>query len=722
VGRRAVKIVGCGWRKIQGSERRFLITNASEREGEMNTVDSQPKLDTAPRPNDTQVAVVGGGIAGLTCALRLAQRNYKVTLYERSHVLGGNLSSQEVKGYYYDVYPHLFCDWYANFWDIVEKDLNIQQSDTFQTRMGVKVLHRYPATADPRTTDPIYQDLKNPSSLQAICEDLKSGVLSPPDMFLVGFTLLDLASQSFKHSEALERQTVNGFMYSRGYATEDCVNLHDMILMEIWSIHGSDTSADAYRDFVKHCLGFPYARPFALLLRGSLQEKLIGPWRDQLEKVGCGIELGIEITKVELADAADKKVRLTLHKVAENYTKEFDKVVMAVPAPKLADLVMAGTLGTRIVDRVPELSQLRQLRTARIPVVNLHFKERLPNIPSEHVGLVKSNGYLTFLDISQLWTGPDNMKDHTVLVLAASDANALASNEGEQWAYMMIKELADYLPVVKPGKHWGDTANSNINIDYDKSWYQADYSRQLFLNDVDSDRYQPKARYPKQLPNVFFAGDFCKNRVKMSTVEGAVVSGLKAARALQKTVEGKHSIAIAPQPEHSRAELLAMRLALLPVAYGATAWSTINFGLNTLANGHVTKGLLTPAVALSLIPFRYATHWWGTVGALGIEAFSRRERSGPTVLQLGARGLLAAGNYLINVPKKDQAGTLSQRLVSAAGGLLKAVEDELNKVQPSPQSATKMAARGDLAAFHSAVEEGGGILPGFKRFGPSLPE
>jgi hypothetical protein len=91
-------------------------------------------------------------------------------------------------------------------------------------------------------------------------------------------------------------------------------------------------------------------------------------------------------------------------------------------------------------------------------------------------------------------------------------------------------------------------------------------------------------------------------------------------------------------------------------------------------------------------------------------------------LQLGARGLLAAGNYLINVPKKDQAGTLSQRLVSAAGGLLKAVEDELNKVQPSPQSATKMAARGDLAAFHSAVEEGGGILPGFKRFGPSLPE
>src|SRR5262249_41136724 len=149
-------------------------------------------------------------------------------------------------------------------------------------------------------------------------------------------------------------------------------------------------------------------------------------------------------------------------------------------------------------------------------VVNLHFKEKLPNIPREHVGLAKSTAYLTFLDISQLWTGPKTMTDHTVLVLAASDAFALASEEDRERAYMMVHELANYLPAVKPGRHWGDTANSNI--DYAKSWYQADYSRRLFLNDVDSSRFQPKASYQK-LPNVFFAGDFCKNSVKMSTVE-----------------------------------------------------------------------------------------------------------------------------------------------------------------------------------------------------------
>jgi predicted NAD/FAD-dependent oxidoreductase len=712
---------------IQGSEGHYSITNASEREADMTTVDSQSKADEAPGPNDKRVAVVGGGIAGLTCALRLAQRKYKVTLYEKSPMLGGNLSSKQANGFYYDVYPHLFCDWYANFWQIVQEDLGLQQKDDFELRMGVKVLHR-----NPLKTDPIYLDLKNPSSLQAIWKDLKSGVLSPPDMFLVGFALLDLASQSFKHSEALERQTVNGFLYSRGYATEDCVNLHDMILMEIWSIHGSDTSADAYRDFVKHCFGFPYSRPFALLLKGSLEQKLIRPWRNKLESADCNctIKCGVEVTNAELAD---KRVRLTLRKVAtekdsaeeekdptredQDSTEEYDNVVMAVPAPELARLVMSGTIGARIVDRVPELSQLRQLRTARIPVVNLHFKEKLlPKIPSEHVGLAKSTGYLTFLDISQLWTGPKTMTDHTVVVLAASDAFALPYEQGKDWAYMMIKELEAYLPAVKPGNNWGDNANSNI--DYNKSWYQADCSRQLFLNDVDSSRYQPVASYPR-LPNVFFAGDFCKNDVKMSTVEGAVVSGLEAASALQTKIEGHSDITTAPQPAHSRAELLTMRLALLPIAYGATAWSTVNFGLQRIADGEVGRGLLTPAVALSLIPFKYATHWWGTIEALGIEALSPRKQSGASALQLAARGVLAAGNYLHQIGSElGETGKPPKTFLSVASGLLKAVEEQLRDVRPSPQSVPKIAADGSgkVAALQSAVDEGSGLLPGSKRY------
>ncbi len=191
-------------------------------------------------------------------------------------------------------------------------------------------------------------------------------------------------------------------------------------------------------------------------------------------------------------ECGDQSVQLTLKTAppqrSNAYKQRHKNVVLAVPAPALARLVMNGT-GTRIVDRLPELSELRRLRTARMLVVNLYFKEKLPDIPPEHVGLARSRGYLTFIDISQLWTSLQNNENQpTVLVLAASDFFAFSSEDSKEWAYMMIKELASYLPAVKPGNRWGD--RSNGNIDYDKSLYQEKYDRRLFLNTIDADQLQ----------------------------------------------------------------------------------------------------------------------------------------------------------------------------------------------------------------------------------------
>jgi Fe-S oxidoreductase len=40
---------------------------------------------------DKRVAIIGAGISGLACALRLTTRKYKVTVYEKSNVIGGRL-------------------------------------------------------------------------------------------------------------------------------------------------------------------------------------------------------------------------------------------------------------------------------------------------------------------------------------------------------------------------------------------------------------------------------------------------------------------------------------------------------------------------------------------------------------------------------------------------------------------------------------------------------
>ena len=55
------------------------------------------------------VAIVGGGISGLTCAYRLARAGHQVAIYEKSAELGGLAGSFERGEFIFDYGPHEFC-------------------------------------------------------------------------------------------------------------------------------------------------------------------------------------------------------------------------------------------------------------------------------------------------------------------------------------------------------------------------------------------------------------------------------------------------------------------------------------------------------------------------------------------------------------------------------------------------------------------------------------
>ena len=73
----------------------------------------------------TDVAIVGGGLAGMLSALRLAERGCQIAIYEGSDRLGGKAGSNQVDGRYEDHGFHIFPAWYQNVWKIID-ELNLR--------------------------------------------------------------------------------------------------------------------------------------------------------------------------------------------------------------------------------------------------------------------------------------------------------------------------------------------------------------------------------------------------------------------------------------------------------------------------------------------------------------------------------------------------------------------------------------------------------------------
>lgn len=636
-------------------------------------------------PPKARAAVVGGGIAGLTCALRLAQNGCRVTLYEATDRLGGNLSSGgEPGGPYQDVYPHIFPDWYANFWSLLEDDLGLKREDNFAARRAVKLLEK-PASSPSPNYEPNFMTLDYTPTLDSVMTTMKSGVLPYTDYFLFGFLNLDLAAQppDTSDTDMLCQLDVNGFFYSRNYSTDAIGALQDEIVSIIWSMPSDMTSAKVYKQFIKHQLSsLGPDTPYAWMLKGSLQTRIIAPLQRKLTEVlDCQIKTGARVNSVEVL--ADGTPRIMLQRTDASGRKgrmeeapTVDYVVIAVPGTELGDMVMRGHASQRLVDKVPDLAQVRRVWGEAIPVVNLYFKRKLQFIPREIVGLRDSGYDLTLLDVSQLWDGSDKTPDVTVLVLAASNAYALQSEDAQAQGYLMIKRLREYL-YFDLGEAWG----LGGDIDWTRTTVRQNKQNLLFVNDVGSRIWRPNTAYA-QLPSVFFAGDVCKTDVDMATIEAAVQSGVMAARAVQQAESapsGKQRMAeapivLAPHRVFSDATFLAAKLALLPLAYSASALSAFR-GVLAIRKPNEEIAAYVPAARAVLLPLDYTVDWWRTAYWLA-RSLSLGAKEGSvegvdpadTPMGFGVKGLWESGR-----PRADGAPVgrpHDGKLVSAVGALV----------------------------------------------------
>jgi hypothetical protein len=536
-------------------------------------------MSEAPR-----VTVAGGGLAGLTAALRLAERGYQVKLYERKPWLGGDLASRPASGVELDVYPHMYLSWYHNFWRLLEDVTGDDRSERFREVEGVKQLRR--------DEFPRFTGLTDTYSPRHLIQNLLSGVGPPADMLVFAYAGIDLLAERLNPTMRLDNVSVTGFLQARPYMTERAAAAVDSFITTVWAIPSYLTSAEDYQSYLAYSM--VDHTPHFWLANGSALQQVIGPVTDALEAHDVEIVREVQVSGVSCTAGNVTEIRLQKAKFdeesdtwmgeGEEWTEEIDELVLAVPPDVLLHLMRTGARGTRLVEAEPKLAEVSRLRSQRIPILHLYFKEKLKHIPIEPVGLYDSKFALAFTDISQTWEGVADFAGRTVLSLSASDPYGLPGTEDpHDDAYAMLVELAEFLDF-DPGTEWG---KSSV-IDWDLTRFEPNSDAELFVNETGTDVWRPAAAVDT-IANVAFAGDFCANRIGMTTIESAVTTGLEAARVIVKRRRFGAPVEIAEPDEGVAAFYVWLRYAAAPYAAAAKAWSTGSDWAGRL------KDLLTPA-------------------------------------------------------------------------------------------------------------------------------
>ena len=539
------------------------------------------------------VTIVGAGIAGMSAALRLLERGFKVRLLEQDNFMGGMLRAchfpDDPGGDRHEHSYHMLMNWYLNLWDIIDElDLRANWTPSYAFYFLNKDQSQ-PAK------------MLNVGSPVDLLRNISSGAAPLPDLFLFMYSMIDLLSQPIQKDRFLDKYSVNGFMASRPYATERAAELQQKVWETVWAIPSYNASAKSYKTFLKY--GNYAPTPQIWVFNKNKYDALIGPIERKLKSFGDHFEF-IPLAYVQGLDldahGCVKSLRWikVLESPSINPRGWHKPAVPSAVGPRgrdevrtLAiegDLIMAVTPGamTRMIDapifeRAPHLGDLRKVKSVPMASVELHFKKGiwLKNIPPNVCVLMDAKYQMTFLDYSQTW----HLHDSTFLYVTCSDCEALMCvppetriGAGKRTPGKVVLDLHH------PGtaiefllQQLQETVPFDVaDVDLERTRIQTNTGEDLFANDTGSEAFRPDT--VTRIPNLFLAGTYVRNYADVATIEGGCVSGLMAAEQVRLRAGVMPPITIKTAGYHHESVFSALKWAWAPYAAGAKLWSMAN--------------------------------------------------------------------------------------------------------------------------------------------------
>ncbi len=297
--------------------------------------------------SEPRVAVVGGGLAGLTAALACADAGARVRLFEARPWLGGATWSFQRDGLWIDNGQHVFLRCCSAYRELLER-LGVADRVALQPRLALPVLApggrrawirrgRLPAPLHLAASLLRYRHLTPRERLRAARAAWALGRLDPRD-------------------PGLDRETFGAWLHSQGQSPAAVSRLWDLIARPTLNLPAAEASLAAAAFVFRTGLLDAAGAGDVGVPRVPLQQLHAEPAARALSRAGARVSLRARVERIEVG--AGRAPALCV----EGERVEADAVILAAAHPEAAALLppQAGV-------RASDLERL-----GRSPIVNLH--------------------------------------------------------------------------------------------------------------------------------------------------------------------------------------------------------------------------------------------------------------------------------------------------------------------------------------------------------------
>lgn len=507
-----------------------------------------------------RVAVLGGGVAGLTAAHELAERGFEVTVYERK-AFGGKAKSMYVPGTgtggrrdlpgehghrgYFGFYRHLpdtlgRIPFPGNANGVLG---NLETlADVSLARAGL--------VPDWVLTDPIHTPtmISVDSLRQMLLGTLAHAVFIPPweAAYLIDRILVYLTSCDERRYGQWEYQSWWNFLGAPA-RTVDYQRVFGGSAQIIQALKAHVASARTAGQGIESILFSGYLQlpgssgPLNRVMNAPTNEAWIDPWVRYLESLGVEFRLPAEVVGLELD--GERIGGATVRGPRGTEAVRADWFVLAIPLERAAPMLTTAEM----VACDPGFAKLDQLQTSWSNGIQ-YYLNRQPAMIRGHIAHIDSPWKLVSLPQGQIWRekfsstwGSGREQDCLSVVISdwVEEPGVLHGKPASLCTPQQIAE--DAWEQMK--RHLNDSGATVLSDDMIESYFIDPAAQNLgtgepynderyFLNTVGSWELRPTAR--TAIPNLFLAADYVQTprNIDFTSMEAANEAGRHAVNAL----------------------------------------------------------------------------------------------------------------------------------------------------------------------------------------------